>query len=64
MRAKDTGARVGIDLAVAARHRVAVRGVDVDDFAVAHTLEGLTRLTDRLRGCAPALVVAEPTAMS
>lgn len=64
MRAKDTGATVGIDLAVAARHRVAVRGLDVDDFAVAHTLEGLTRLTDRLRGCAPALVVAEPTAMS
>lgn len=64
MRSKSNGVTIGIDLAVAARHQVAVRGDQVEDFGVAHTLEGLDRLTGRLADHAPAMVVAEPTAMS
>lgn len=64
MRSKSSGVTIGIDLAVAARHQVAVRGEQVEDFKVGHTLAGLEQLADRLQGHAPALVVAEPTAMS
>jgi transposase len=57
--------RIGIDAAVVASHRVAVRGGDVDgDFSVPPTLAGLGRLTQRLAGYRGALAVAEPTAMS
>lgn len=60
---------VGIDAAVVAHHRVAVRGlvggeVIDDDFSAAPTLAGLGKLTERLREYRGALVVAEPTAMS
>lgn len=60
---------VGIDAAVVAHHRVAVRGsvggeVIGEDFSVAPTLAGLGKLTGRLGEFPGALVVAEPTAMS
>ena len=55
---------IGIDAAVVANHRVAVRGAKTEDFAVASNLAGLAQLTGRLAGYAPALVVMEPTAMS
>lgn len=66
MRAEDSGVTIGIDLAVAANHQVAVREADggEQDFTVAHTLGGMATLTKRLAEHAPALVVAEPTAMS
>lgn len=64
MRLKGSGSAIGIDLAVAAKHRVAVRGQEADDFTVAHTLAGMNTLTERLAARAPAVVVAEPTAMS
>jgi hypothetical protein len=65
MTGKDTAAAIGIDLAVAAKHRVAVRdGPVAEDFTVAATLDGMAALTRRLRPHAPALVVGEPTAMS
>jgi transposase len=65
MTVKDTAAAIGIDLAVAAKHRVAVRnGAAAEDFTVAATLDGMETLTERLRPYAPALVVGEPTAMS
>lgn len=69
---KDTDAvTVGIDAAVVANHHVVVRrpaaggvGEVVDDFIVAPTLDGLTRLTDRLANRRVALAVAEPTSMT
>jgi transposase len=69
---KDTDAvTVGIDAAVVANHHVIVRrpaaggvGEVVDDFIVAPTLDGLTRLTDRLAQRRVALAVAEPTSMT
>lgn len=64
MRLQSNGSAIGIDLAVAAKHRVAVRGDEVDDFSVAHTLSGIATLTERLMVHAPTMVVAEPTAMS
>ena len=60
-----TPIRVGIDAAVVASHRVAVRGGDVNEnFSVPPTLAGLERLSQRLSVYPGALVVAEPTAMS
>jgi hypothetical protein len=55
---------IGIDTAVVADHRVAVRGSAREDFAVPPTLAGMTTLTARLAEYAPALVVAEPTGMT
>jgi transposase len=53
---------IGIDAAVVAAHRVAVRGEVREDFSVAPTLAGLAKLTERLKPFAGATVVAEPTA--
>lgn len=53
---------IGIDAAVVAAHRIAVRGEVREDFGVAPTLAGLAKLTERLRPFAGATVVAEPTA--
>jgi transposase len=65
MRSEGSAAvSVGIDAAVVANHRVAVRGSVVEDFSVPPTLAGMGRLAERLRPYAGALVVAEPTAMS
>lgn len=62
MHFKATDPTVGIDTAVVAQHRVAVRGTHVArDFAVPPTLAGMQMLTRRLAEHAPALVVAEPT---
>jgi len=60
---------VGIDAAVVANHQVAIRGsaggeVIAEDFAVAPTLAGMERLTERLSEYRGGLVVAEPTGMS
>jgi len=57
---------VGIDAAVVANHQVAIRGsaggeVIAEDFAVAPTLAGMERLTERLSEYRGGLVVAEPT---
>lgn len=63
--ADNNGTRVsiGIDAAVVADHQVAIRGPGIrEDFGVAPTLAGLTRLTKRLSPYAGSLVVAEPTA--
>jgi transposase len=57
-------AAIGIDAAVVANHRVAVRGEVREDFAVPPTLAGLATLTERLHPYAGSLVVAEPTGMS
>jgi transposase len=57
-------AAIGIDAAIVANHRVAVRGDTREDFAVAPTLAGLAKLTERLAPYAGSLVVAEPTGMS
>lgn len=57
---------VGIDAAVVAKHRVAVRssgGIE-DKFSVPPTLAGLEALTEHLSEYRGALAVAEPTAMS
>jgi len=54
---------IGIDAAVVADHQVAIRGPGVrDDFGVSPTLAGMSKLTERLRPYAGALVVVEPTA--
>lgn len=54
---------IGIDAAVVADHQVAIRGSGVrDDFRVPPTLAGMSKLTERLRPHAGALVVVEPTA--
>ena len=54
---------IGIDAAVVADHQIAIRGPGVrDDFRVPPTLAGMTKLTERLRAHAGALVVVEPTA--
>ena len=54
---------IGIDAAVVADHQVAIRGPGVrDDFRVPPTLAGMSKLTERLRAHADALVVVEPTA--
>jgi hypothetical protein len=56
---------IGIDAAIVANHRVAVRGAAVsEDFAVPASLAGLGQLTRRLSPYESALVVMEPTAMS
>jgi transposase len=55
---------IGIDAAVVANHRIAVRGSVVDDFSVPPTLSGMARLSERLRPYAGTVVVAEPTSMS
>jgi transposase len=55
---------IGLDAAVVANHRVAVRGATTEDFGVAASLVGLRQLTERLSSYAPAMVVMEPTAMS
>lgn len=57
-------AAIGIDAAIVANHRVAVRGDTREDFAIAPTLAGLAQLTERLAPYAGSLVVAEPTGMS
>jgi transposase len=65
MHSKATDTTIGIDTAVVADHRVAIRGTHpAEDFAVPPTLAGMTMLTERLAGHAPALAVAEPTGMA
>lgn len=64
MKPDSSAVAIGIDAAVVANHRVAVRGAVVQDFAVPATLGGLGRLAQRLAPHAGSLVVAEPTAMS
>ena len=64
MHSQVTETTIGIDTAVVAAHRVAVRGSARDDFAVPPTLAGMAMLTARLAEHAPALVVAEPTGMT
>ncbi len=64
MQSQATEATIGIDTAIVADHRVAVRGATPEDFAVPPTLAGMARLTARLAEHAPALVVAEPTGMT
>ncbi len=64
MGVEDSAVSIGIDAAVAASHRVAIRGAAVQDFTVSPTLGGLEQLRDRLSAHAPALAVAEPTGMS
>jgi transposase len=64
MHSKATDITIGIDTAIVADHRVAVRGTAPEDFAVPPTLAGMTQLTERLAAHAPALVVAEPTGMT
>jgi transposase len=65
MHSKATDTTIGIDTAVVADHRVAIRGTHhAEDFSVPPTLAGMTLLTERLAGHAPALVVAEPTGMT
>jgi transposase len=59
-----SGVTVGVDAAVVANHRVAIREVVAEDFSVPPTLAGLEGLTERLSEYPGALVVAEPTAMS
>jgi len=59
----DPVVSIGIDAAVVADHQVAIRGPGVrDDFRVPPTLAGMSKLTERLRPHADALVVVEPTA--
>ena len=64
MHSKASETTIGIDTAIVADHRVAVRGATPEDFAVPPTLAGMARLTARLAAHAPALVVAEPTGMT
>jgi transposase len=64
MVSQSSSISIGIDAAVVASHRVAVRGQQVEDFSVSPTLDGLGELTQRLAVHAPALAVAEPTGMS
>lgn len=64
MHSQATETTIGIDTAIVADHRVAVRGATPEDFAVPPTLAGMARLTERLAEHAPALVVAEPTGMT
>ncbi len=64
MESNGSAVAIGIDAAVVANHRVAIRGAVVDDFGVATTLAGLAQLTERLAARQGSLVVAEPTAMS
>ena len=64
MHSQATETTIGIDTAIVADHCVAVRGATRQDFTVAPTLAGMARLTERLAGHAPALVVAEPTGMT
>jgi transposase len=64
MRPESSAVAIGIDAAVVANHRVAIRGAVVEDFGVPTTLAGLARLTERLTPHAGALAVAEATAMS
>jgi hypothetical protein len=60
MEPNGSAVAIGIDAAVVANHRVAIRGAVVDDFGVAPTLAGLAQLTERLRAHQGSLVVAEP----
>ena len=64
MRPDSSAVAIGIDAAVVANHRVAVRGGAVEDFGVPTTLAGLGRLTERLAPYAGSLAVAEATSMS
>ncbi len=64
MRPESSAVAIGIDAAVVANHRVAIRGAVVEDFGVPTTLAGLARLTERLTPHAGSLAVAEATAMS
>jgi transposase len=65
MHSQATETRIGIDTAVVADHRVAVRSTaPAEDFAVPPTLAGMAMLTRRLAEHAPALAVAEPTGMT
>ena len=65
MHSQATETTIGIDTAIVADHRVAVRGTATpEDFAVPPTLAGMARLIERLAEHAPALVVAEPTGMT
>lgn len=64
MHSKTIDTTIGIDTAVVADHRVAVRGARPEDFAVAPTLAGMSLLTRRLAEHAPGLVVVEPTGMT
>lgn len=64
MKPERSAVAIGIDAAVVANHRVAIRGAVVEDFGVPTTLAGLTRLTERLTPHAGTLAVTEATAMS
>jgi transposase len=65
MHPQVTETTIGIDTAVVADHRVAVRGAaTAENFTVSPTLAGMARLTERLAAHAPALVVSEPTGMT
>jgi len=64
MKPDSSAVAIGIDAAVVAAHRVAIRGAVVEDFSVPTTLAGLGRLTERLAPHAGSLAVAEATAMS
>lgn len=64
MRPESSAVAIGIDAAVVANHRVAIRGAVVEDFGVPTTLAGLAKLTERLTPHAGSLAVAEATAMS
>jgi hypothetical protein len=55
MQSQITETTIGIDTAVVADHRVAVRGGASEDFAVPPTLASMTTLTARLAEYAPAL---------
>jgi transposase len=62
--------QVGIDAAITANHHICVRRTDAagsvstDRFFVPPTLNGLTRLSDRLGACPGAVAVVEPTSMT
>jgi transposase len=64
MKPESNAVAIGIDAAVVANHRIAIRGAVVEDFGVPTTLVGLARLTERLTPHAGSLAVAEATGMS
>jgi hypothetical protein len=57
MKPESTAVAIGIDAAVVANHRVAIRGAVVEDFGVPTTLAGLARLSERLTPHAGSLAV-------
>ena len=64
MKPESSAVAIGIDAAVVANHRVAIRGAVVEDFGVPTTLAGLARLSERLTPHAGSLAVAEATGMT